>query len=379
MSHGKCKTIGTPWLASAIAAIALCLQPAPAGATTLSLDTGKSLSLSPSMSGDMTFSFSNDAGEISDSFLAWTLGIQIIPSGTVTGTVTPGTLTQATNNPMPIGADPDITQPNLLTLNNSATINGTNTFYQMAMGTTVALGTVLSSTSYNMGTLSFTSSATASGTWNVYAVQQGGGNYHSFWTDGMLDDIDFGNLLRDAGDSSILLGTIIVTPTLVVLCDFYMQEVNGNISVCWQTASEENTVGFDLFRWDGTGWVKVNNALIPGNGEMGGSYQVVDAAANSTDTFRYKLVEYETGGGVQEYERPDLSVRNPRLENITLSPGGVVLRWLSREQDTYQVQKAPKIGADFEPLATSLPATPPVNVYTDQTENASGAYRILAE
>lgn len=39
---------------------------------------------------------------------------------------------------------------------------------------TQALGTVLGSTSYNMGTLGFTASGAAAGTWNVCAVLQGG-------------------------------------------------------------------------------------------------------------------------------------------------------------------------------------------------------------
>ena len=380
MSHNESASIATPWLAMALAALALCFQPVSAKATTIYLNTGNSLSLMPSTSGDITFSFSNNVGQIQSDFLAWTLGIQVLPSGSVTGNVTLGTLTQSVSNPMPIGAFPDTIQPTLVTLAGGATINGVTTFYQIGMQTTVALGTLDSSTSYNMGTLGFTASGAASGTWNIYAVQQGGANYQSFWTDGSLTDSDFGNLPRGAGNSSILLGTISVGTTLVALYDFYMQEVNGTISICWETASEKNTVGFDLFRWDGIRWVKVNDALIPGSGEMGGSYRVEDTAANRADTFRYKLVEYETDGGVQEYGTYDISVRNPRMKNISISPDGVILRWLSREQDTYQVQKAREIGTGFEPLATGLPATPPVNVYTDRTENAVGAYyRILAE
>ncbi len=380
MSNDKYTSIAKSCLATAVVAIVLCLQPVPAGATSIYLNTGISLDLAPNTSGNFTFSFSNDVGQITDNFLGWTLGIQVLPSGSVSGDLTFGTLTQSVTNPMPIGAFPDTIQPTLVTLADGGVINGTNKFYQIGMQTTVALGTLLGNTSYNMGTLGFTASGTVSGTWNVYAIQQGGSFYQSFWTDGSLTDSDFGNLLRSGGNSSILLGTISVGSTLVVLYDFYMQAVNGGISVCWKTASEENAVGFDLFRWDGIRWVKVNDALIPGIGELGGSYRVVDTAANSSDTFRYKLVEYETDGGVQNYGPYDISARNPRLENIAISPDGVILRWLSREQNTYQVQKAREIGAGFEPLATSLPATPPVNVYTDRTENVSGAYyRIQVE
>lgn len=183
-----------------------------AEATTLSLDTGKSLNLQPNASGNFTLSFTNSTGDITSNFLAWTMGIQVQPVGSVSGIVTPGTLAHSVENPMPIGAFPDIIQPTLLTLANSATINGSTNFYQIGMQTTVALGTVLSGTSYNMGTLSFTASSGAAGTWNVYAVQQGGVSYQTFWTNGSLNDIDFGNLPRSAGNSSLLLGTITVAP-----------------------------------------------------------------------------------------------------------------------------------------------------------------------
>ena len=39
-----------------------------------------------------------------------------------------------------------------------------------------------------------------------------------------------------------------------------------------------------------------------------------------------------------------------------------------------EVQKSRDIQTGFESLATGLPATPPVNVYTDETEIVNGAY-----
>jgi hypothetical protein len=175
------------------------------------LDTGKSLSLAPSSSGSITFSALNGPGDISNNFLAWTLGIQLRPAGTTTGSLTLGTLTQPVSNPMPIGANPDRIQPTLLTLANSASINGSVNFYQIGIQTTVALGTLTGNADYNLGTLSISSSANASGTWNLYAVTQGGASYQSYWTDGSLVDSDFGNLPRGAGNSSLLIGTVSIT------------------------------------------------------------------------------------------------------------------------------------------------------------------------
>ena len=168
--------------------------------------------------------------------------------------------------------------------------------------------------------------------------------------------------------------------TRVVLHDFYLQEVGGTVFACWRTASEEDTVGFDLYRWENGAWAKVNGALIPGSGEMGGSYCVADAGANAADVFAYKLVEIETDGGVREYGPFEVAASNPRLENLAATPEGVVLRWLGREGDVYGVQKAADVRSGFAPLATGLRATPPVNVYTDKTEIGRGAYyRVVVE
>jgi hypothetical protein len=183
-------------------------------ASVLVLETGKSLSLSPSSSGTITFSAGNDAGDITADFLGWTLGIQLLPSGTTTGSLTLGSLTQPVSNPMPDGSAGSITitQPSTFTLANSASINNSTTYSQIAIEfVDPLLGTVLSNTSYNLGTLSINSSANASGTWNLYAVQQAGGFHQSYWTDGSLTDNDFGNLPRGAGNSSILIGTVSIT------------------------------------------------------------------------------------------------------------------------------------------------------------------------
>ena len=169
-------------------------------------------------------------------------------------------------------------------------------------------------------------------------------------------------------------------PTLLVLYDFHLREENGQMWVCWITDSEEMTVGFDLYRWTDEAWVKVNDALSPGRGAMGGSYRISDAAANATDTFRYQLVETETDGTPEEYGPFDVAAINPRMEYIAVAPDGIVLRWPSREQDTYEVQKSLGLTNGFAPLATGLPGILPANAYTDQVENAGAAYyRIRVE
>ena len=168
--------------------------------------------------------------------------------------------------------------------------------------------------------------------------------------------------------------------TRVVLYDFWLRPVDGQVQVCWQTASEENSVGFNLYREQNGEWVKVNDALIPAQDAMGAIHCVVDAGANAADTFRYKLVEIEAEGGMQEYGPFDVAAWTPRLQNMGVGVGGVTLRWLSREGETYEVRKAQSLLRPMVPIASGLPATPPVNEFTD-TEKLGGAsfYQIRAE
>ena len=174
----------------------------------------------------------------------------------------------------------------------------------------------------------------------------------------------------------------LVESTRVVLYDLYLQEREGAMVVCWETASEEESVGFDLYREENGEWVKVNPERIAAQGEggMGAAYAVTDEGVNAEDTFRYKLVEYETDGGVQEYGPFEASSIQPRLQTLEAAPEGMVLRWRSRAQDVYEVQRTLDLQKPFESIETGLPATPPVNSFIDQGNHAGSAYyRIRSE
>ena len=169
--------------------------------------------------------------------------------------------------------------------------------------------------------------------------------------------------------------------TRVVLYDLYLQDRGGVMGVCWQTASEEKSVGFDLFREENGAWVKVNVALIAAQGSdgMGAAYEVSDAGANATDTFRYKLVEYETDGEVQEYGPFDVAAWGLRLDNVMATPEGVTIRWLGRAQDTYEILKSVDLRRGFESLAVDIPGVEPVTSFTDKKADENAFYRIRAQ
>ena len=169
--------------------------------------------------------------------------------------------------------------------------------------------------------------------------------------------------------------------TLVTLYDFGLRAENGHVWVCWQTASEENTVGFDVYRWTDGAWVKVNGAFVYAQGVdgLGASYGVVDAGANATDTFLYKLVETETGGGTQEYGPFDVAAWGLRLDNVVASAEGVTIRWLGRAQDTYEIWKSVDLMRGFERLASGIAGVEPVTSFTDENAAGNAFYRIRAE
>jgi hypothetical protein len=200
---------------SAVVAVALCLLAlvATASATTLTLDTGKSLTLFQGGSGLFTFSATNDAGDISEVYLGWNIGFQVLPSGVTGGSLIVGELFQPAINPAVAGELEFIQPDQVLLLSGSAVINGSDSFRSMSINSTDTLATLQGSTSYNLGSLSFSATPDAVGTWNVYAVQQGPGfekTYSTLFNEG-FSDAYFGNLLPSAGNSSVLIGTISVT------------------------------------------------------------------------------------------------------------------------------------------------------------------------
>ncbi len=168
--------------------------------------------------------------------------------------------------------------------------------------------------------------------------------------------------------------------TRVVLYDLFLRMEGGVVQVCWQTASEEESVGFDLFRWDGAAWVKVNESLVMARDPMGAIYSVADAGANATEAFLYKLVEVETDGSVREYGPFERAVWTPRLENVGVDERGVVLRWLSREGESYEVRRTRSLRMPLATMESGVAATPPVNEFVDKEKVEGGAfYQIRVE
>ena len=189
------------------------------------------------------------------------------------------------------------------------------------------------------------------------------------YNDPIVTDPAWSNVVNDAPQT-----------TLVVLYGFWMHGENGQIEVCWSTASEEDSVGFDLYREQDGIWVKVNKSLLYAQDPMGAKYCVMDAGANAEDVFRYKVVETETDGGIQEYGPFERSAWMPLLENVAATEGGMEIRWLGRDGEVYEVQKCMDLTSGFRTIATGIPpARNNVVRYIDRDGGTAGFYRIRAE
>jgi hypothetical protein len=193
---------------------AICLALAVVGfawqsarATPIVVDTGKAVSMSAGANSVVVLSATNtNAGTSVTTFNGWTLGLQLLAQAGATGSVT----ITGISNP---AVDPALTVPDTATfinaVLNSAT-NGTTAYKYVGISnvdattTTFALGQSL-----NLASLAVSSSSTASGVWNLYAVNQSPSQ--SAWLDVTGLGTDYGNLPALNG-TSLLLGTVTVIP-----------------------------------------------------------------------------------------------------------------------------------------------------------------------
>ncbi len=173
------------------------------------------------------------------------------------------------------------------------------------------------------------------------------------------------------------------SPTPVVLYRFTAGAENGQVVVRWQTASEEDTVGFYVERLDNTGWTRINAALTPASGVdgLGAAYGIMDEGAVPDGTYTYRLIEVETGGeqtyGPFVRTASELVFRGPLTIN---ERGELTIRWLSREGESYRILRSvnPAAGPDgYDVVASGIAATLPENICSLPRENLPAAFFII--
>jgi hypothetical protein len=96
-------------------------------------------------------------------------------------------------------------------------------------------------------------------------------------------------------DASPPFDTTLGAPTAVTVRSLRAERAGGRVSVRWRTASEAQTLGFELYRQNGKQRVQLNARLIPARGgTIGHAYVRRDARPGKAP--RYTLVELRRDG-----------------------------------------------------------------------------------
>ena len=104
---------------------------------------------------------------------------------------------------------------------------------------------------------------------------------------------------------------------------------SGGVAITWETASEVNTQGFNLYRADGTNgtdFVQVNDQLIPSRGDplTGASYEVLDEDTRPGNLYTYQIEEVEWDGRRHRYPETVL-VRAGLSRSLLIFEGSALL------------------------------------------------------
>jgi hypothetical protein len=172
--------------------------------------------------------------------------------------------------------------------------------------------------------------------------------------------------------------------TAIVLYYFDLMRCGQQVKVLWETASEENSVGFHVLRLNSDStWTQINESLVYAAGQngMGASYSILDPGAVPGQSYVYKLVEIETDG--------DLNAYGPYLRNteefaiptpIVRTAQGVVVTWLSSPAEFYKVLRSSSLLDEFEVIASGLPGDPSgVHAFVDADPPDTAFYKVTID
>jgi len=88
--------------------------------------------------------------------------------------------------------------------------------------------------------------------------------------------------------------------TIIELSYFNSISLNGQVKLTWETASEIDNAGFNLYRseTDNGEYAKINGSLIPAEGSstQGTAYEFVDTGVQNGKTYYYKLESINLSG-----------------------------------------------------------------------------------
>ena len=116
--------------------------------------------------------------------------------------------------------------------------------------------------------------------------------------------------------------TLMLSPTAVELASFNAEPQGRDVLVSWETATEIDNVGFNVYRSETGGErVRLNNWLIasqsPGSA-VGSSYQFVDRSAEPDTAYQYWLEDIDMAG--EAAMNGPFAVQTPRNRHLPSRP-----------------------------------------------------------
>lgn len=102
----------------------------------------------------------------------------------------------------------------------------------------------------------------------------------------------------------------------------------GGVTITWETASEVDTMGFNLYRADGSAegpFEQVNDELIPAEGDplTGANYEIEDKDVEPGRLYYYQIEEVEWSGTRQRY--PEVAQARSGVPRLWLVAEGALL------------------------------------------------------
>lgn len=122
-----------------------------------------------------------------------------------------------------------------------------------------------------------------------------------------------------------LIGLILLATVFLL----WQASREATVLVEWSTASELDTVGFNLYRADTLQgpFVQVNRELIPASSEplTGGAYSYRDSAVQPGKTYYYELEEVQSNGGRDRFGPISVQADNGSATMLMLILGVVLI------------------------------------------------------
>ncbi len=168
-------------------------------------------------------------------------------------------------------------------------------------------------------------------------------------------------------------------PTLASVQEVRVMMAGGRAQICWATAAEIQTLGFNLYRREDPAglWVKMNANLIPAEGwpqgGHGANYCFDDPGMAPEPAAQYLIEEIETSGRVVSHG--PYTVATPELHLCVMArTQDLTIQWPSQDGAVYDLYWTPSLLMPFALLTRGVLATPPLNSYTGRLDQAPAGF-----